>query len=144
MSTRAMTFEGGKQQSKALPVTLWAAQVLLALAFGVAGWMKVSTPLVELVKSMPDMAAMSGGLVRFIGIAELAGAIGLLLPSLTRIAPDLTPLAAIGLATIMVLATLFHISRGEFSAISVTLTLGALAVFVAWGRTRRAPILARS
>src|SRR5438128_166430 len=135
MSTRTIAWESGKQQGKALPIALWVAQILLALAFGMAGWMKVSTPLAELLKNMPDMAGMPGGLIRFIGISELAGALGLLLPALTRIAPWLTPLAGVGLATIMVLATVFNLSHGEFPAIGVTLTLGALAVFVAWGRT---------
>jgi len=82
-------------------------------------------------------------LVRFIGVAEVAGAIGLILPAATRIKPVLTPLAAVGILVIMVLATGFHIYKGEFHALPVTLLLGAMATFVAWGRFRKAPIPAR-
>src|SRR5437899_3506196 len=105
MSTRAIAWESGKQHGKALPVALWVAQILLALAFGMDGWMKVSTPLAALLKNMPDMAGMPGGLIRFIGISELAGELGLLLPALTRSAAWLTLFAGVGLATVMVLAS---------------------------------------
>jgi len=84
-----------------------------------------------------------GPLVRFIGAAELAGAIGLLLPGLLRIRPVLTPLAGIGLATVMLLATGFHVTRGEYGVLAMPLGLGALAAFVAWGRLRAVPIASR-
>ena len=73
----------------------------------------------------------------------MAGALGVLLPSLSRIKPGLTSLAALGLAVVMVLATGFHLLRGEARFTPLTLALGALAVFVAWGRFRKAPIQAR-
>ena len=79
-------------------------------------------------------------LVRFIGASELAGALGLVLPSATRIRPLLTPLAAMGLVIVMLLAALFHISRGEWLALPINAVLGGLAAFVAWGRLRKAPI----
>jgi hypothetical protein len=82
--------------------------------------------------------------VRFIGVAELAGALGLILPAATRIQPRLTALAAVGLATMMALAIPFHLMRGETGAIVFNLVLGSLAAFVAWGRERRAPIEPRS
>ncbi len=129
--------------STALHLTLWIAQVLLAVAFGMAGAMKSTLP-------MSDMVGLDGGpvglpeaLVRFIGASELAGAVGLVLPAATRIRPLLTPLAAIGLGVVMVLASLFHISRGEWFALPITFGLGGLAAFVAWGRLRRVPILPR-
>jgi hypothetical protein len=75
---------------------------------------------------------------------ELAGALGLFLPAATRILPRLTPLAAVGLATMMALAVPFHLVRSETVAIVFNLVLGSLAAFVAWGRGRRAPISARS
>jgi putative oxidoreductase len=82
--------------------------------------------------------------VRAIGACELAAAIGLILPSLTGIRPDLTPLAALGLLTIMVLAMAFHISRGEPQMIPMNMVLGGIAAFVASGRHTKAPIESRS
>lgn len=83
-------------------------------------------------------------LARFIGFAELAGAIGLVLPAATRVKPWLTPLAALGLAVIMVLATAFHRIRGEADLIAFNFVPAFLAAFVAWGRWTRAPIAPRS
>lgn len=77
----------------------------------------------------------------FVGTAEVLGAIGVVLPALTRIKPKLTPLAAAGLATIMVLATGYHLSRSE--PFGTTLALAALALFVVWGRSKAAPVAPR-
>ena len=82
--------------------------------------------------------------VRFIGISELAGAVGLILPALTRIKPALTPLAAALLGVVMVLAVGVHIFEGDFAGIVAPVVLGGLSAFVAWGRTKRAPIAART
>ena len=119
---------------------LWVAQVLLAVGFAGAGLAKATTPLPELAKALPYTADLPGALVRFIGVSELAGAVGLILPSLVRIWPILTPAAAIGLNVVMWLATLFHVFRGEWSALPTTLVLGTLAALVAWGRLKKAPI----
>ena len=70
----------------------------------------------------------------------MPGAIGLILPAATKIKPTLTPLAALGLLTIMILAMAFHLSRGEAQALPINMVLGGLAAFVAWGRTKKAPI----
>lgn len=129
--------------SKALNVGLWVAQGALALAFGMAGLMKLTTPIDELIAAMGWVAAVPEALVRFIGAAELAGAVGLVLPAATRILPVLTPAAATGLATVMALASFTHLSRGELGAVPVNLVLGGIAVFVAWGRLRKAPIAPR-
>jgi uncharacterized membrane protein YphA (DoxX/SURF4 family) len=129
--------------STALHVTLWLAQLLLALAFGMAGIMKSTQPVAELAVAMSWTGDVPAGLVRFIGASELAAALGLVLPAATRIRPLLTPLAAIGLAIVMVLASLFHISRGEWFALPLNLVLGSLAAFVAWGRLRKVPIFPR-
>jgi uncharacterized membrane protein YphA (DoxX/SURF4 family) len=129
--------------SKPLHVSLWVAQGLLALAFGMAGLMKATTPLAELATKLP-WAADLPHLVRFIGISELLGAIGVVLPAATRIQPRLTPLAASGLVLVMGLALLFHASRGELAqAAPINLVLGGLAAFVAWGRFSKAPIAPR-
>ena len=132
------------QSGRGIRIALWTAQVLLAAVFTMTGAMKVFLSSAEIVKAIPDFARMPLGLIRFIGIAELAGAIGLVLPAFTRIAPSLTPLAASGLTVVMILAALFHISRGELGPLGVVIALGALAAFVAWGRYKRAPIAPRT
>lgn len=130
--------------SRALSIGLWVAQVLLAALFGMAGFMKSFTPIEELVKQMPFAEVGGGALVRFIGISELAGAVGLILPALTRIKPVLTGLAGLGLTVVMVLAIGYHLVRYEFSSLPMNIVLGGLAAFVAWGRLRRAPIAPRA
>src|SRR5688572_4600183 len=92
------------RRSPALNISLWVAQVILAAMFAMAGVMKLTQPIETLALTVPWSADVPLALVRFIGASELAAAIGLLLPSLTRIKPWLTPLAAAGLATIMLLA----------------------------------------
>jgi putative oxidoreductase len=132
------------RSSQALVIMLWIAQILLFAAFAMAGFLKTTTPLDQLAGMMPWVGAVPGGLVRFIGCAELAGAIGVLLPAVTRVQPGLTPLAALGLLTVMLLASIFHLSRGEAQVLPTNAVLGGLAAFVAWGRSRRAPIAARA
>src|SRR5688572_7514626 len=111
------------RQAKLLGYALWTVQILLAAAFAMAGATKVSAPIADLAQQMPWTQALPPALVRFIGSAELAGALGLLLPSLMRVAPRLTPLAASGLVTIMTLAAGFHLSRGENAGIIANLVL---------------------
>jgi len=131
------------RQSKGLHVALWVAQIALAGMFVMAGFAKLTQPLADLSQKMPFVAAIPGALVRFIGVAELAGAVGLILPALTRVKPALTAWAAVGLATIMLLASLFHISRGEMDKLPAPLVLGAIAAFIAWGRFGKARIPSR-
>ena len=87
---------------------------------------------------------MPAPLVRVIGVCELLGAIGLLLPAATRIRPELTPAAATGLTTVMALAIAFHLYRGDAGGrFILPAALGLVAAFVAWARFRRAPIVPR-
>lgn len=130
--------------SKGLNISLWVTQALLAAAFLMGGAMKVMSPIEELAAQMPWVTGSMGVAVRFIGVVEVLGALGLILPAATRIQPKLTPLAALGLFVVMVLAMITHISRGEFGAIGVNIVLGGLAAFVAWGRLNKAPVQARS
>jgi putative oxidoreductase len=124
-----------------MPILLWLVQILLACAFGMAGFMKSTQPIESLAQSgMVWAAQVPVALVRFIGVSELLGAVGLILPAATKIKPSLTPLAALGLLTIMILAMAFHLSRGEAQALPINMVLGGLAAFVAWGRTKKAPI----
>ncbi|HEX8273040.1 MAG TPA: DoxX family protein [Longimicrobiaceae bacterium] len=143
MTTIAST-HAAPQSRRALRATLWAVQILLAIAFGMSGLMKLTQPVADLAAQMPWVASVPAALVRFIGAAELAGALGLVLPALTRIQPRLTALAALGLVVVMLLATLVHGSRGELAMLPVNLVLGALAAFVAWGRSKAAPIAPRT
>lgn len=122
---------------------LWVVQILLALFFAAVGAAKLTQPIDTLGQQMIWPAAVPEALVRFIGFCELLGALGLVLPAATRIKPGLTPLAALGLASIMALATIFHVMRGEWSALPVVLALGGLAAYVGWGRSKRAPIAPR-
>ena len=122
-------------------ILLWLVQILLACAFGMAGVMKSTQPVDVLAANgiawAPQLPLV---LVRFIGVSEFLGAVGLILPALTKVKPFLTPLAALGLLTIMILAMGFHVSRGEAGALPANIVLGGLAAFVAWGRTSKAPI----
>jgi putative oxidoreductase len=120
--------------------TLWFVQILLALAFLVAGWMKLTVPIDELAQAMVWAGDVPVGLVRFIGLAELAGGLGLVLPALTRIQPQLTALAGAGLALLMLLAIGFHLTRGEFAFIVPNIVLLALAALVAYSRWKLVPI----
>jgi hypothetical protein len=115
-------------------VTLWIVQAVLAVTFGLAGVLKTTQPREKLVKSLPWVEDVSDGTLRLIGVAELAAALGLILPAATGIAVWLTPLAACGIALIMVLAAGFHARRKEPGSIAANVFLLALAVLVAWGR----------
>ena len=114
---------------------LWIVQVLLALLFLFAGGMKLVLPLEELTAQMP----LPGPFVRFIGVAEVLGAIGLILPGLLRIRPGLTPLAAAGLVIIMIGATVLTLADGGVAPALIPLVVGLLLAFVAYGRWRLAP-----
>lgn len=125
-------------------IGLWAAQILLALAYGAAGGMKTFMPIADISAQMAWAAASPDWLIRFIGVAELAGAVGLILPSATRILAWLTPLAALGLSVIQVLAISLHAVRGETTmTLPANIVFLALAMFVVWGRWQKAPIASR-
>lgn len=115
-------------------VALWVVAGILAAMFATAGVMKATQPKDALAEKLPWVADFSPNTVRFIGVVEFLGALGLILPAWTGIAPILTPLAATGLAVVMALAAITHARRKEPSAIAFNLILLAAAVFVAWGR----------
>jgi putative oxidoreductase len=122
---------------------LWFAQAFLALVFLMAGGMKAATPPADLAAMMPWVGDAPGWAPRVIGLAEVLGAIGLILPSALRIQPRLTVAAASGLGLVMLLAIPMHIAYGEAASVPVNLFFLGLAAFVAWGRGVRAPIEAR-
>ena len=119
-------------------VALWIIQALLAALFIFAGGMKLVLPLDQLTGSVP--MPVSGLFLRFIGVCELLGGLGLILPSLLRIRPGLTPLAAVGLVIIMIGATWITLSTMDMASAVVPFVVGILAAFVAYGRSRLAPI----
>ncbi|MFL6334495.1 MAG: DoxX family protein [Pyrinomonadaceae bacterium] len=123
---------------------LWIIQVLLALLFLFAGGTKLVIP-PDVLASMgsPNQIPLPGWFVHFIGVAEVLGALGLILPGLLRIKPWLTPLAAAGLVVIMIGATALTMAADGVAAGAVPLVVGLLAAFVAYGRWRLAPHRAR-
>jgi hypothetical protein len=137
MSATAMQFTTQRTSSSSkVGTTLWVIQVLLALLFLFAGGVKLLVPIAVLTKQMP----LPGLFVRFIGLVEFAGGLGLILPGLLRIRPNLTPLAAGGLVIIMSGAIGTTIAGGVVKPALLPLLVGILAGFVAYGRTRLAPI----
>jgi uncharacterized membrane protein YphA (DoxX/SURF4 family) len=122
-------------------IMLWILQALLAAAFAAHGWMLVSPP-PELLPTMNEQLGV--GFRLFLGVAEIAGAIGIVLPAVTRIMAWLTPLAAACLAFVVASATVLHLSRGETNSAVSTVILFLLAAFVAYARWRVRPIAARS
>ena len=117
-------------------IALWVAQVLLAGMYGMAGGMKTFQP--DGVRKNLQMTwahDKQDGYIRFVGVSELLGALGLILPILTGILPWLTPLAAVGLSIIQLLAIfMVHLPKKEYQVIPVNIVLLALSVFVAYGR----------
>ncbi|MFI6393341.1 DoxX family protein [Nonomuraea sp. NPDC050547] len=115
-------------------VFLWVLQAVLAAVFGLAGIMHATQPKEKLRPMAPWVDDFPLLRIRLIGAAELLGALGLILPSVTGVVPILTPAAAVGLALTMLGAAATHTRRKEPAALAVNLVLLAMAAFVAWGR----------
>ena len=113
-------------------IALWIVQILLALLFLFAGGVKLIQPIEELTAQMP----LPGWFVRFIGVVEVLGGIGVLVPWLVRVEPGLTPLAAAGLVILMIGATVFTVLYASTLMALFPLVVGLLAAFVAYGRWR--------
>lgn len=128
-----------------MKVALWVVQVVLAIAFLMAGGMKLVNSKEALIEAGQGWAEdLPEGVVRAIGVVEVLGALGLILPAVTRVLPWLVPLAAAGLVLDMIGAALTHISRGEIvPMVVVNVVLALLAAFVAYGRFRVAPVAQR-
>ncbi len=114
---------------------LWVVQVILALLFLFAGGAKLVMPAAQLTSQSP----LPPALLRFVGVMEILGALGLVLPGMLRIRPELTGWAAAGLVIIMVGAVVVSIQTMGLAGAAVPLVTGALALFVAYGRWRIAP-----
>jgi uncharacterized membrane protein YphA (DoxX/SURF4 family) len=126
--------------NKAMNILLWIIQSLLSLLFIFAGVMKFLTPIAEMQKGTPIV--LPGWFFYFIGICEVLGGIGLILPALLRIKPGLTPLAATGLGIITLGATVITATAGISLAL-IPFVVCLLSFFVAFGRWRLAPVHAK-
>jgi uncharacterized membrane protein YphA (DoxX/SURF4 family) len=121
-------------------IVLWILQILLACLFLFAGGMKLVVPPDVLMKmGSPNQVPLPGLLVQFIGVCEVLGALGLILPGLLRIRPALTPLAAAGLLIIMIGAVALTIAGDGVRAAVAPFVVAVLLAFVAYGRWRLAP-----
>ena len=118
-----------------MDTALWIAQAILAFMFILAGGMKLATPTHKFVEKQPWAKKYSEGMIKFIGLSEFAGGIGLVAPMLLDKLEILTPIAAAGLAVVMLLATNVHLGRKEHGMIGMNFFLFALCAFVAYGRS---------
>lgn len=124
---------------------LWTLQVLTGIFWSVTGLGKVlcfdQTVWRHTVPRVPWFSAVPQSLFVCIGICEFLGGVGLIVPAITGIKPKLTPIAAIGLALVMILAAGFHIARGEYSSfLPFNLALAGISAFIAYGRLVVRPI----
>lgn len=115
-------------------IFLWIVQAVLAALFLLAGVLKATQAKEKLAKNMPWVEDFSAGTIRYIGIVEILAALGLILPAVTGIATFLTPLAALGLVVLMILAAFTHRRRKEPQNIAINAVLLVLAAVVVWGR----------
>jgi uncharacterized membrane protein YphA (DoxX/SURF4 family) len=125
---------------KYLSAGVWLAQILVSLVFIASGLTKLLTPMPELAAMMRWPGEYPEPFVRFLALVDLAGGLGILLPSLIPFRPRLTVLASLCCIVLQILAIGFHASRGEFAVLPLNLVLLPLCVFVLWGRGRRVPI----
>lgn len=136
MESVAISEGNHKPARRKLNVVLWIVQALLALVFLFAGGLKLIVPIAAMAKQV----GLPGSFLRFIGACEVLGAIGLILPGITRIRTGLTPLAASGLVIIMIGATSITAAKESIPAALSPLIVGLLAAFVAYARSRLAPL----
>jgi hypothetical protein len=114
-------------------IALWVLQALTALAFGGHGFLMISGP-GRMAERVPWVGSLPSLVVRLLGLLEILGAIGVVVPAATGVLPSLTVAAAGGLVAMMLLAMLFHVTRREWPNIGLNFVLGALAFAVAYGR----------
>lgn len=131
------------RKNRGWSAALWAAQLLLAAAYGLFGSMKATRPLAELAPMMTWVNQFPEVFVRSLGVAEMLGAVGLILPGLLRIQPQMVRVTAFFILAHQACAVALHASRGEFAALPLNAILIALAALIAWGRKAKAPLLPR-
>jgi hypothetical protein len=125
-------------------IAIWAGQIILAALYLMAAYMKGLMPVADLATMGMTWAPNAPiALVRGIALMEFLGAVGVILPAATRIKPELTVWAAMGLLAIQALAIPFHLFRGEANLLGFNLIYVAVGLFVLWGRARKSPITPR-
>ena len=117
-------------------IALWVVQVVLGIGFTYSGWLKAFQQEAAQT-SWSWVGDVPAELVTFIGIVELLGVIGLIVPHATKILPVLTPIAAIGLAVVVLSGGVFHLMRGEFGDVGINLMFLVLSLLVAVGRLKK-------
>ena len=116
-------------------LTLWILQILLAVVALGAGAVKLIQPRERLAETLGDWVDdVPPWLPRFVGLAEVFAAVGLIVPPLTGAAPVLVPLAAVGMLIVMIGAAVIHVRRGETRDVAVNILLALIAAVIAWGR----------
>ncbi|MEP7067122.1 MAG: DoxX family protein [Gemmatimonadota bacterium] len=125
-----------ERSSRRTHIAIWTVQLLLACLFLFAGGAKLVMPIAQMTKQFP----LPGLFLRFLGVVEIAGALGLVLPSLLRIRPYLTPIAAGGLVIVMSGATAISMAGGSVTPAIPPFVIGCLAGLVLYARTRVVPI----
>ncbi len=135
--------EQTQKKSSKLNIVLWILQALLALLYLNAGFLKTFKPIQEIAPQIFWAPRLPESLVRFIGISELLGAIGLILPGMLKIRSQFTTLAAAGLTLVMLLANIYHISQGDFFVLPMTGLLFFLLAFITYGRWKLSPFAQR-
>lgn len=138
MATLSSTSNEGLR-SRRLNALLWVFQIILFIAFGTLGILKLTWPIERLTALMVWPGSVPEFLVRAIGAAEVAGAMGVLLPALVRMQAWITPYAAMGLATVMICAVGYHLMLFQGLMVIPSIALGAIAGYVAWGRDKVVP-----
>lgn len=140
-----MTSTAVASSGRSWTIAIWAGQIALAALYLMAAYMKGTMPIADLARmGMGWTTSAPIWLVRGIALMEFLGAVGVILPAATRIMPHLTVWAATGLLAIQALAIPFHLIRGEAHVLGFNLVYVTLAVFVLWGRARKAPIAPRA
>ncbi|WP_105385072.1 DoxX family protein [Neorhizobium alkalisoli] len=129
--------------ARSMQIGLWVAQVLIFVAFTVFGCMKLFMPIDQLAAMWVWPGDVAPRFLRLMGLIDIAGGLGILLPALTRILPRLTVLAALGCVLLQIAAIIFHTSRGELSALPLNAILLPICLFILWGRGKKAPIAPR-
>ena len=131
------------KNNKGLHIAIWIAQGLTSILLFVGAFMKLTMPISELSINLKWTAESPKFMVRALGIIDLIGAVGIILPSLLKVKPKLAPIAALGTILLMVSAIVFHIIRNEASVIGFNFVMIVFATFVYWGRSKKAIILAK-
>ncbi|GLU48371.1 DoxX family protein [Nocardiopsis ansamitocini] len=129
--------------SRWLDITLWGIQWILASVFVGGGAWKLITPVAQLAEVFPWVGETPLALLYVTSGLDILGGLGVLLPALTRVKPQLTALAALGCSALQVCAIAFHLFRGE-TDVAFNVVLALLSAFVVWGRRAGAPVMPRT